>query len=137
MEVLTKPSKVVATASEILNHSCWSEQLDRRRKLKGHGNRVFRHFSLHCGGNCEIVCYLSEVIGFSLGACKFSKPFVEVELHALERYGAKLEHSRFIHLNLLEWSESRTEFNRKLYAELCKRFALTDWDVQNCKVEEV
>lgn len=32
MEVLTKPSKVVATASEILNHSCWSEQLDRRRK---------------------------------------------------------------------------------------------------------
>ena len=37
MEVLTKPSKVVATASEILNHSCWSEQLDRRRKLKGHG----------------------------------------------------------------------------------------------------
>ena len=31
MEVLTKPSKVVATASEILNHSCWSEQLDRRR----------------------------------------------------------------------------------------------------------
>ena len=61
MEVLTKPSKVVATASEIMNHSCWSEQLDRRRKVKGHGNRVFRQFSLHCGGNCEVVCYLSDI----------------------------------------------------------------------------
>lgn len=137
MEILTKPKAVQCTVEELLNHKCWSEALHRRRKVKGHGNRVFRQFHLVCGDDCEIVCYLSEVIGFSLGSCKFTKPFVEVQLQTMERYGVDKKNTRFIHLKLLGSDINRTVLKRDLYRTLCQRFPMTDWDVQECKVEEV
>ena len=126
--------KVVTTSDELFNSQSWIEVTERRHKEKGHGNRVFRQFKLDCGNNREIIVYLSETIGLSLTTCKFTKPTVDVLIQVNERFGSNLQDSRYIGLKLEE-GVSRDAIKDELYKRLCKRFPLTDMDVQDCPVE--
>lgn len=126
--------KVVTTSDELFNSQSWVEVVERRHKEKGHGNRVFRQFKLDCGNNREIVVYLAEMIGLSLGTCKLTKPTVGVLIQVLERFGRNLQNSRFVGLKLEE-GISGYAIKGELYKRLCKRFPLTDMDVQDCPVE--
>lgn len=119
--------KVVTTSDELFNSPSWVEVIERRHKEKGHGNRVFRQFKLECGNDRKIVVYLSEMIGFSLATCEFTKPTVGVQMQVQDKY-------KFIGLKLEE-GVSRDAIKDELYKRLCKRFPLTDMDVQNCPVE--
>lgn len=126
--------KVVTTSDELFNSPSWVEVTERRHKEKGHGNRVFRQFKLECGNNREIVVYLTEMIGLSLVTCKLTKPTVGVIMQVLERFGHNLQDSRFVCLKLEE-GVTRDAIKDELYKRLCKRFPLTDMDVQDCPVE--
>lgn len=126
--------KVVTTSDELFNTPSWVEVVERRHKEKGHGNRVFRQFKLDCGNNREIVVYLAEMIGLSLVTCKLTKPTVGVLIHVLERFGRNLQDSRFVGLKLEE-GVSGYAIKGELYKRLCKKFPLTDMDVQDCPVE--
>jgi hypothetical protein len=119
--------KVVTTADELFNSPNWVEVIERRHKEKGHGNRVFRQFKLECGNDRAIVVYLAEMIGLSLVTCELTKPTVGVLMQVQDRYN-------FIGLKLEE-GISRDSIKDELYKRLCKRFPLTDMDVQNCPVE--
>ena len=119
--------KVVTTSDELFNSPNWVEVIERRHKEKGHGNRVFRQFKLDCGNNRTIVVYLAEMIGLSLVTLKFSKPTVGVLMQVQDKYN-------FIGLKLEE-GVSRDAIKNELYKRLCKRFPLTDMDVQDCPVK--
>ena len=119
--------KVVTTSDELFNSQSWVEVIERRHKEKGHGNRVFRQFRLDCGNNREIVVYLAEMIGLSLVTLEFTKPTVGVLMQVKDRY-------KFVGLKLEE-GVSRDTIKDELYRRLCKRFPLTDMDVQDCPVE--
>lgn len=126
--------KVVTTSDELFNSQSWVEVTERRHKEKGHGNRVFRQFELECGNNRKIVVYLAEMIGLSLVTLEFTKPTVGVLMQVIERFGRNLQNSRFVGLKLEE-GVSRDAIKDELYKRLCKRFPLTDWDVQDCPVK--
>lgn len=126
--------KVVTTSDELFNSPSWVEVVERRHKEKEHGNRVFRQFKLDCGNNREIVVYLAEMIGMSLVTLKFTKPTVGVLIQVHERYGRDLQYCRFVGLKLEE-GISRDAIKDELYKRLCKRFPLTDMDVQDCPVK--
>lgn len=119
--------KVVTTSDELFNSPSWVEVVERRHKEKGHGNRVFRQFKLDCGNNREIVVYLTEMIFLSFATCKLTKPTVGVQMHVQDRYN-------FFGLKL-EDGVSRDAIKDELYKRLCKRFPLTDMDVQDCPVK--
>lgn len=119
--------KIVTTSDELFNSQSWVEVTERRHREKGHGNRVFRQFKLECGNNREIVVYLAEMIGLSLVTCKLTKPTVGVLMQVHDKY-------KFIGLKLEE-GVSRDAIKDELYKRLCKRFPLTDMDVQDCPVE--
>ena len=126
--------KVVTTTDELFNSPDWVEVIERRHKEKGHGNRVFRQFRLECGNNRAIVLYLTEMIGFSFATCELTKPTVGVLIQVQERYGSNLQYCRYIGMKLEEGA-SRDAIKGELYKRLCKKFPLTDMDVQDCPVE--
>ena len=126
--------KVVTTSDELFNSPSWVEVTERRHKEKGHGNRVFRQFKLDCGNNREIVVYLAEMIGLSLVTGKLTKPTVGVLMQVHERFGRNLQYCRYVGLKLEE-GVSGYAVKGELYKRLCKRFPLTDMDVQNCPVK--
>ena len=126
--------KVVTTSDELFNSTSWVEVIERRHKEKGHGNRVFRQFKLECGNDRAIVVYLAEMIGLSLVTCKLTKPTVGVLMQVHERFGRNLQNCRYVGLKLEE-GVSGYAVKGELYRRLCKRFPLTDMDVQNCPVE--
>lgn len=118
---------VVTTSDELFNSPSWAEVVERRHKEKGHGNRVFRQFKLDCGNNRTIVVYLAEMIGLSLVTGKLTKPTVGVLMQVKDR-------DNYIGMKLEE-GVSGYAIKGELYKRLCKRFPLTDWDVQDCPVE--
>ena len=120
--------QVVATCEELLNHKGWKERINLRRKIKGHGNRIFRTFELDCGNGYMISIGITEAIGFSLASCEFTKPYIATIFQTTYGHASP-------RMTKITDCTNRSEFERMLYNTLAKQFPLTDFDVQEVKVD--